>query len=45
MASEVVVMLGADVTVTVEVADFVVSLADVALIVTVMFAETVAGAL
>ena len=44
-ASAVVVMLGAGVTVRVEVTDFVVSLADVAMTVTVIFAETVAGAL
>lgn len=45
LASEVVVMLGAGVTTTVEVTDFVVSLAEVAMTVTVILAETVAGAL
>lgn len=45
LASEVVVMLGAGVTTTVEVTDFVVSLTEVAMTVTVIFAETVAGAL
>jgi len=38
-------MLGAGVTTTVEVTDFVVSLAEVAMTVTVILAETVAGAL
>ena len=45
LASEVVVMLGAGVTATVEDVDFVASLADVAVTVTVILAETVAGAL
>jgi hypothetical protein len=45
VASEVVVMLGAGATVTVEDADFVASLADVAVIVTDIFVETVVGAL
>ena len=38
-------MLGAGVTTTVEVTDFVVSLTEVAMTVTVIFAETLAGAL
>ena len=38
-------MLGAGVMITVEVTDFVVSLAEVAMTVTVIFAETLAGAL
>jgi len=45
LASDVVVMLGGGVTTTVEVTDFVVSLAEVAMTVTVIFAETVVGAL
>lgn len=44
-ASEVVVTLGAGVTTTVEDIDFVLSVIEVATIVTVIFAETVAGAL
>jgi hypothetical protein len=45
LASEVVVMLGAGVTITGEVTDFVVSVTEVAMTVTVIFAETVVGAL
>jgi hypothetical protein len=44
-ASEVVVKLGAGLTTTVEDVDLVVSVTEVATIVTVNFAETVAGAL
>jgi hypothetical protein len=43
--SEVVVMLGAGVTTTIDDTDFVVSATDAATIVTVVLAETVAGAL
>jgi hypothetical protein len=45
LASEVVVMPGAGVMTTAEVTDFVVSLTEVAITVTVIFAETVVGAL
>jgi hypothetical protein len=45
LASDVVVMLGAGATTTAEDIDFVVSAPEVASIVTVMLAETDAGAL
>jgi hypothetical protein len=45
LASEVVVMLGAGETATFEDADFVVSVTEVARIVTVILAETDVGAL
>jgi hypothetical protein len=45
LVSEVVVMLGAGLTTTVEDIDLVVSFTDVATMVTVIFADTDAGAL